>query len=585
MGATKGGWRAKLAGVLFGGFFAAFGVGFLVYSVVPALYDYWQVQGWQAVSAELLDTALDSHQSDNTTTYSVSARYRYRWQGRDYIGERVGIDTGSDNIGNWHKQHYFRLQRALDTGRRITVWVNPAAPQQSLIDRQMRWGLFGFKMIFVVIFGGVGFGIIIFALRQRAASGDSATAAWLDNPAWRDNRIRSGGKALLWFLWVFGILWLLFMIPMWMNAERLLDKGLPVALLPYLLPLIGLLVLVQAVIRTLRWHRFGDATLSLDPFPGECDGKVAGRIEVPLAPGEPVQVRLSCIHVYWRRTGNKRERREEILWQDSRQVQAHPGPRGAVVAFAFRPDPGLPPSSSGREHHKWVVDVRAKLAGPDLEHRFTIPVFARQGQRESLETDFVLEDTSAADVLPSSSRVEPNSPGPAVLPAWVKLANHGGAVELVLPMFRNLALSLPLLLVGGIFAAVGFFLLQDTAAPFFFGPVFLLIGGGLFLGGIYSLGNALRVRVSPRGVELERRIFGLPLRRRIGAMEVRSLEKHIGARTGSQAFYRVRLVTRHGKRITLADSLPGASAADYLIGQLERRLWTEGARQGAGRQR
>ena len=36
------------------------------------------------------------------------------------------------------------------------VWVNPDAPGESIIDRDIRWGLVGFKSIFLFVFGGVG---------------------------------------------------------------------------------------------------------------------------------------------------------------------------------------------------------------------------------------------------------------------------------------------------------------------------------------------------------------------------------------------------------------------------------------------
>jgi hypothetical protein len=73
-------------------------------------------------------------------------------------------------------------------------------------------------------------------------------------------------------------------------------------------------------------------------------------------------------------------------------------------------------------------------------------------------------------------------------------------------------------------------------------------------------------------VALVRRIFGVPMSRTLPAAEIRGLDKRIGVQSGKRAFYRVYLHTRSGKRVTLADSLPSASAADYLIGQLAGQL-------------
>lgn len=567
-GGKKGG---LVGGLLFGGIFASVGLGFLFLSIIPTLYEAWQMQGWQPVQAEVLSAHLNRNSSSDGTTYNASASYRYRWQGRDYTANRVGIDTGSDNIGDWHQQQYRRLKRAADNKRNVTVWVDPQAPQNAIVDRDIRWGLFAFKMIFVVAFGGAGLGIMIFMLKRRPTISDSETP-WLENPAWRNNRIRSGGKAVLWILWIFGILWSLFMIPLWMNVEELQREGMPLSLLPYIFPLIGVAVLAQAFIKTLRWRRFGNAELSLHPFPGESGGRVSGRIEVALDHHEqtPVEVRLSCIHVYWRRSGSKRERREEILWQDSRRVRIAPGPRGGVIAFDFTPPRGLPSSSEGSEHHKWVVDVRAKISGPDLEHRFTIPVFAAEGEGE------------AAEPVAQSSFVKDMPLSAESLPAWLKPAWHHGGIELQLPMFRNVGVAFVLLLMGLIFGGAGGFMLQQGEAPFLFALLFALVGGALFLGGLYSLGNSLQVHVSSRGVALVRRVFGIPFSKTVAAAEIRGLDKRIGVQSGNRAYYRVFLNTRSGKRHTLADSLPSVSAADYLIEQLSGQLRLEKSEQGHG---
>jgi len=274
------------------------------------------------------------------------------------------------------------------------------------------------------------------------------------------------------------------------------------------------------------------------------------------------EVRLSCLHVYWRRSGNKRERREEVVWQDRRPLRIVPGPQGGRIAFDFRPPAGLPSSSEGSDHHQWVVAVHARLAGPDLDHRFTIPVFAgREASRDAAQGG------EAAAVVSVAAGASAES-----LPEWLRLGYRAGGMALFLPMFRNLALALPMMLVGAIFAGVGGFLLQGGDAPLLFSLVFALVGGGLFLGGLYSLGNSLEVVVSSRGVSQTRRIFGLPLHRSLPAEAIRGLDKRIGAQSGSTAYYRVFLTTRDGRTFTLADSLPGASAADYLIAQLERQL-------------
>jgi len=563
--------KSGTGGVLFGGIFAAIGIGVFILSVIPTLYEGWQMRSWQPVEAFVLQANLDSHRSDKSTTYSVSTQYRYSWKGQTYTGSRVGISSGSDNVGHWHQQQYQRLRRARDNDTSLSIWVNPESPGNTVVDRNVRWGLLAFKSIFVAIFGGVGITIIVLSLRKQTVFQDSPTPL-LDNSAWRDNRIRSGGQGIVWFLWLFGILWSLFMIPLWLNADKLTTEGLPLSLLPYLFPLIGVVVLIQAVIKTLRWRRFGNAVLSLSPFPGEVNGRVAGHIDLPYRINAltEVEVSLSCIHIYWRRSGKNNERRTEVVWQDRQRVRLEHGPQGARIQFDFRPQKGLPPSSDGSDHHEWAVNVHAKMAGPDLDQRFTIPVFG------SIDPSVQPEFDGKAPVAAAMSAESAVGVSADALPDWLQMGYRAGGLVLHLPMFRNLMMAIPLMIFGAVFAGIGVFLFQQSDAPWVMGLIFSLVGSGIFLGSLYSLGNSLDVVVSGRGIDLTRRIFGFPLRKSLNAGVIHKLDKKISVQSGNNAYYKVFVVDRNGGRTTIADSLSSASAADYLIMQLGRQLHIDG---------
>jgi hypothetical protein len=360
-----------------------------------------------------------------------------------------------------------------------------------------------------------------------------------------------------------------FMIPLWMNADQLLKEGMPLSLFPYLFPLIGLAILAQALIKTLRWRRFGSAVLSLDPFPGVPGGKVGGLVTLPQGSREPVtaEVSLSCVHVYWRRRGSKNERQREIIWQDSQRVRLRPDGRGGLLAFSFTPPRDLPSSSEGSDHHQWELALKAKLAGPDLDHRFVIPVYA----------DSSAAGESVMTTQPAASREnEPRQPERShsiqSLPDWLGIDYRHGGFELQLPMFRNLTLSLIVTAMGLIFGGIGVFLMQQSDVPFFFALIFTLVGVLALIGGLYSLGNSQLIHISSRGVAKVIRVFGVPFSRKVPVNEIGGLDKRISAQSGNRVFYSVFVRTRQGKRITLADSLPSASAADYLIEQFNAQL-------------
>ena len=155
--------------------FAAVGVGMLLLSVLPTLYDWSRMQFWQPVNATLLAASLNSSRSSKSTSYHVTARYRYEVASQVYEGDRVAISGGGDNVGDFQEALGERLEQALRAGQPVPVWVNPSHPADAVIDRSLRPGLLAFKMVFVVLFGGVGVGLLVFAARGGKPSKPQAS--------------------------------------------------------------------------------------------------------------------------------------------------------------------------------------------------------------------------------------------------------------------------------------------------------------------------------------------------------------------------------------------------------------------------
>lgn len=166
--------------------FAAVGLGVLCLSVVPTLHDWHRMQSWRPVEAQLEAAALQRHRgSKGGETLSVEARYRYSVGAREFTGERVAITDGADNVGDFQSELGQALEDALRQERPIIVWVNPTDPAEAIVDRSLRPGLLAFKLVFVIAFGGVGFGVLYAMWRMRrgryrrdaAASARTAAAA------------------------------------------------------------------------------------------------------------------------------------------------------------------------------------------------------------------------------------------------------------------------------------------------------------------------------------------------------------------------------------------------------------------------
>ena len=113
----------------------------------PMWADWYGKQNWQPVNGRLFEVSVGSNYT--------SARYQYEFGGRSYSGNRVYGAKFGDDIGSYQRTLLDRLKEKEGSNESITIWVDPHNPEQAVIDRDMRWGLFilvfGFGSIFVVI--------------------------------------------------------------------------------------------------------------------------------------------------------------------------------------------------------------------------------------------------------------------------------------------------------------------------------------------------------------------------------------------------------------------------------------------------
>jgi hypothetical protein len=160
--------RAKLVLCAIGGPLLAAGIGVVATLVWPDVALWLRARQFVAVPATLLEVDLDIHYGRKKgTTERVRTRYRYVVGERAYEGTRVAISEAPDNIGDFQRKQHERLRRAQQSGESVEAWVDPAAPGDALLHRDMRWGLLALKVLFASAFAGVG------ALFVRAAFGSA----------------------------------------------------------------------------------------------------------------------------------------------------------------------------------------------------------------------------------------------------------------------------------------------------------------------------------------------------------------------------------------------------------------------------
>ncbi|MDX1481255.1 MAG: DUF3592 domain-containing protein [Woeseiaceae bacterium] len=565
--------KSKIFATLFALPFLAVGV-WMGVSMALMAHDALRMQSWVAVEADVLRAGFETNPGEDADTYEAWAEYTYVFGGLRYRGDRVMIAGGGDNVGDFQQNLGRRLARAQARGESITVFVDPEAPGNSIVDRSFRWGLAGFKSIFVLVFGGVGLGLLIFTWRQPAARDRSQPIhreqPWLANDAWQTAEIRSDSKTSMWAAWAFAAFWNLVSAPVpFLLYDEVVGKENYIALIGLLFPLVGIGLIAWAIGRTREWRRFGPAPVVLDPFPGSIGGHVGGTIDLalPYDSRHEFRVTLTSIHSYESGSGDDKSRREKAEWQAATVPLAEPAPRGTRLTFRFDVPAGLEESDIDQDdsYYLWRLHLEAELPGTDLDRSYEIPVFAtaRESRRA---TGRALERARDAQ----------GALDEAAARAAFDVTTGPRGRTLRFPPGRHLSASIGGLLVGLVFAGAGAWMITEERM-FVFGGVFAAVGCLIALATGWLMLNSLEVRAQGGRVVTVRWLLGVPVRRReIAQGDIRRLEPEATFRTQSGrrhvVYYRIVAEGRSGRRLVVGTGFRGQSEARAAVRLLAREL-------------
>lgn len=161
-----------IAFILFGAFFL-FGFGMLIPMFLWPAFQVIEARSWVAVPCEVVSSGVRSHPGDDSTTYSVEALYRYRFDGQEYVSNRYRFLSGSSS-GYEAKAE---AAEAIPAGSRTECYVDPEDPYEAVLDRS-----FGLDFLFGLIpllFGLIGAGGLSVLAIARSARRAAAQPSWL----------------------------------------------------------------------------------------------------------------------------------------------------------------------------------------------------------------------------------------------------------------------------------------------------------------------------------------------------------------------------------------------------------------------
>jgi len=420
---------------------------------------------------------------------------------------------------------------------------------------------------------------------------DRARTELLADPRWAEGRVRSRQGLAVGMAWLGPVVLLgLAGVLGWKLLPGLWAQGSPWAWAILVSPLPGLHALVHALRQTLRWRRFGSTTLELDPFPGSLGGHLGGTLQIPLGGGGlssavsegSFRVSVSCIHTRISRSSTRagQTRWDSVVWSEEVEPALARSAQGIACAFAVPVPEDLPPTELASEsYHHWAVRVAGELPGEDFDQAFEVPVLATP------------EPLHARHVEPSRPPAAASRAGRSGdLPRrTVRVAPTSRGVRLHYPMGRERAAGIPMTVVGGLFCGLGVFFGTRSAGELAsLDPLALVMGGVgglvalaaalfglvLLLLGLYLLANSLEVDLDPQRVRARRRLLGIPVATRSGAVaDLAGIEMTITGQLGQGAqasvSYRITARLPGGKRLALGDGIRGTPVATALAALVE----------------
>jgi hypothetical protein len=444
-----------------------------------------------------------------------------------------------------------------------------AAVQALRAARSADWGQAGFLTIFVLVFGGVGFGgltAVALGWRRVAEAEDREArhpdAPWLWRADWASGLITDSSHSEMWTAWVFAALWNLVSVPSAVLAVRAaMHEGNRLALIALLFPIVGLGLVVRAVRATLRYRRFGTSPFALSTVPGVVGHALEGTVRAPagLRPAEGFRVVLSCIQRETTGSGKNRSTTERILWQDERRTMG--GGAGIPVAFAIPPDAA--PTDPGRASSGvlWRLQLTGEVPGVDYVATFEVPVF-RTPASEAPPTD-ADRAVAAASLVPADYRQPTGS--------RIEVSTTRRGTEIYFPPARNAGFAAGLTAFFGIW--VGAIVLTIVLhAPIIFPIVFGAFGLLLAFFVLDAWLGVTRVTAGDGQVTVASGWLTPRKERTLRASDVADVTTKIGSQAGTTPYYDLTIVTTAGKRVAAGGGVRDKREAEWLAGKIRSAL-------------
>ncbi|HEY7160954.1 MAG TPA: DUF3592 domain-containing protein, partial [Acidobacteriota bacterium] len=338
--------------------FAAVGT-FMFYLIFADLYGWFKMQTWEEVPARIISAKLETHSdSDGGTTYKTTAQYEYVYQDKRYTSTRVSRYGGADNIGSFQEDIYYQISPYQNSDKPFRCYVNPTAPQESILYRKARMGMVMFYSLFAFCFGGVGYGIFggmllstVYSLRSSSLMKLHPNQPWMHRSDWSRGEVRNPAGLKMIISVAMSIFIGLLCIPILIYLPGEIRDHNYYALFGLLFPLVALFLIKWAAECVIAWKRFGSAVLQLQTIPIKSGERLRGFLKTgsKLKDSETINLELKCEKRVKMSSGGRSSFNTDTFWSSNSQTV---GMMGADGNTSFQIDIPIPedlPSTSASE--------------------------------------------------------------------------------------------------------------------------------------------------------------------------------------------------------------------------------------------
>jgi HEAT repeat protein len=428
---------------------------------------------------------------------------------------------------------------------------------------------------------GAGFVLVAFAgyrkLKQQAAIEEAnPSSPWLWRKDWADRKAESERKKTEIAAWVACIFCNLVMVPVAVTLiPQLARHNDPRVFWILGFCSIGVILFVVALRATLRHRRFGNTYFEFASLPFSPGGRLSGKIHLKLDAdaAHGIDLRLSCVRKMITGSGNSRTSVQTVLWQTEQNVSSgsvgmSPFDRTIPADFVIPSDAYVTDHDNSSDQVLWLLHVQADIPGIDYTDDFELPVFKTSFSAEQTPADSSSENSGfAAGTSDDSNAVSVAAPAhPKVI-----VSSQDGGTEFYFPAFRTPSRALFLLVFTVIWTGVVYFLFHSKA-PLFFPIIFGLMDLFVILGLFHVALGTARIRVGNGEIVSTKRVLGVGSTKHFVFSEIDAVVAVTSGQQGGaqgNSMYAIRLRTKNGRRVALADEISSRQEARWIVSQIE----------------